>query len=77
MIACHHQITRSNDKEILDGFLSKMDKIERDLDEAAIKAKRRVDEVHANMQSSLADLHQCIKAWKERCSQRDVEASCS
>ena len=40
--------TRSHDEEILDGFLSKMDEIEKDSDEVAAKAKRRVDEVCAN-----------------------------
>ena len=40
--------TRSDDKEILDRFLSKMDEIEKDSDKAAAEAKRRVDEAHAN-----------------------------
>ena len=70
-----HPTTRSDKEEILDGFLSKMDEIERDLDKAATKARRRADEVCANMQSSLADLHQCIKVWKKRHSQRDLETS--
>ena len=39
---------RSDDKEILDGFLSRMDEIERDLDKAVAEAKRRADEVHVN-----------------------------
>ena len=52
-----------------------MDEIERDSDKAAAKAKRRVDEVHTNMWSSVADLCQCIKGWKERHSQWDVETS--
>ena len=43
-----HPTTRSDNKETLDMFLSKMDEIEKDLDEAAAKAKRRVDEVCAN-----------------------------
>ena len=46
---CQHLTTRSDDKETLDRFLSKMDEIERDLDEAAAKAKRRADEVRANI----------------------------
>ena len=66
---------RSDNEEILDGFLSKMDEIERDSDEAATEAKRRADEVCTNMQSSLADLCQRVKAWKEMHSQRDVETS--
>ena len=37
-----------DDEKILDGFLSRMDEIERDSDEAVAKAKRRVDEVSAN-----------------------------
>ena len=40
---------RLDDEEILDGFLSKMDEIERDSDEAATEAKRRADKVCANM----------------------------
>ena len=68
--------TRSDDKEILDGLLSKMDEIEKDLDEAVAEARRRVDEVCATTQSSIVELHQCIKVWKEGCSQRDVETSC-
>ena len=43
-----HPTTRSDDKDILDRKLSKMDEIEKDLDKAATEAKRRVDEVHAN-----------------------------
>ena len=67
--------TRPDDEETLDGFLSKMDEIERDLDEAVAEAKRRADEVCANTQSLLAELRQHVKAWKERHSQRDVETS--
>ena len=44
---CHPTI-RSDDKEILDGFLSKMDEIEKDLDKAVAEARRRVNAVHAN-----------------------------
>ena len=44
----HHQTTRSDNKDILDGFLSKMDETEKHLDEAVTEAKRRADEVHAN-----------------------------
>ena len=72
----HYLTTRSDDEEILDGFLSKMDELEKDLDEAAAEAKRRAEEVHATTQSSLAEVCQCVKAWKEGCSQRDVETSC-
>ena len=72
----HHQTTRSDNKDILDGFLSKMDETEKHLDEAVTEAKRRADEVHANTWSSMAELHQCVKAWKDRHSQRDVETSC-
>ena len=67
--------TRSDNEDILDRFLSKMDEIEKDLDEAMTEAKRRADEVCANTQSLIAELHQHIKVWKERCSQRDVETS--
>ena len=69
--------TRSDGKEILDGFLSKMDELERDLNEAAAEAKRRVEEVCATTWSSIAELCQCIKVWKEGHSLRDVETSCS
>ena len=48
-LAHHHPTTRLDDKEFLDGFLSRMDEIERDSDEAVTKARRRVDEVCANM----------------------------
>ena len=37
------------DKEILDGFLSRMDEIVRDSDKAMAKAKRRVEEICSNM----------------------------
>ena len=70
-----HLTTRPDDEETLDGFLSKMDEIERDLDEAVAEAKRRADEVHANTWSLIAELCQHVKVWKERCSQRDVETS--
>ena len=40
-----HPTTRSDDEEFLDEFLSKMDEIEKDLDEAVAKAKRRAEEV--------------------------------
>ena len=36
---------RSDNEEILDGFLSRMDEIERDSDRAVAEAKKRVDEV--------------------------------
>ena len=72
-----HLITRSDDEDILDGFLCKMDEIDKDSDEAVTKAKRRADEVHANTQSSIAELCQHVKAWNERHSKRDVETSCS
>ena len=52
-----------------------MDEIEKDSDEAAAKAKQRVDEVHATTGSSIEELCQCVKAWKEGHSQRDVETS--
>ena len=39
---------RLDDKEILDGFLSRMDEIVRDSDEAAAEAKRRVEEICVN-----------------------------
>ena len=72
-----HPTTRSDDKEILDGLLSKMDEIEKDLDKAVAEAKRRVDEVHATIRSSIAELHQHVKVWKEGHNQRNVETSCS
>ena len=43
----HHSTTRSDDKEILDEFLSKMDEIEKDSDKAVAEAKRRAEEVCA------------------------------
>ena len=52
-----------------------MDEIEKELDKAVTESKRRVDEVCANTQSLIAELCQHIKAWKERCSQSDVETS--
>ena len=52
----------------MDSLLSKMDEIEKDLDEAVAEAKRRVDEVHATTQSSIVELHQHVKVWKEGCS---------
>ena len=67
---------RLDDEEILDGFLSRMDEIVRDLDEAMAEAKRRAEEIHFNMGSLVVDLCQCIKVWKERHSQWYVETSC-
>ena len=52
-----------------------MDVIGKDLDEAVAEAKRRAEEVCTITQSSLTQLCQCIKAWKEGHSHRDVEAS--
>ena len=66
---------RSDNKEILDRFLSKMDELERDSDEAAAEAKRRAEEVCATTQNSMMELCQCVKALKEGWSQRDVETS--
>ena len=40
---------RLDNEEILDGFLSRMDEIVRDLDEAMAEAKRRVEEICVNM----------------------------
>ena len=62
----HHPTMRSDNEEILDRFLCKMDELDRYLDEAAAEAKRRADEVHANTWNSLAELHQSIHAWKDR-----------
>ena len=43
-----HLTTRSDNEEVLDGFLSKMDETEKDSDKVVTEAMRRVDEVHAN-----------------------------
>ena len=72
---CCRLTTRLDDKEILDGLLSRMDKIVRDLDETTAKVKRKVEEIHINMQNSVVDLCQHVKVWKERHSKRDVETS--
>ena len=52
-----------------------MDELEKDLDEAAAEANSRVEEVCATTQSSIAELHQHVKAWKEGHSQRHIETS--
>ena len=46
---CHHLITRSDDEEILDGLLSRMDEIVKDSDEAMAKVTRRAEEIRVNM----------------------------
>ena len=45
---CCHPTTRLDDEEVLNGFMSRMDEIERDSDEAVAKAKRRAEEVCTN-----------------------------
>ena len=45
------------------------------IDFTTAEAKRRVDEACANTWSCIVELCQCINAWKEGCSQRDVETS--
>ena len=67
--------TRSDNEEILDGILSRMDEIVENLDEAMAEVMRRAEEIHINMRNSVVDLRQCVKAWKERCSKRDAETS--
>ena len=67
--------TRSDDKEILDELLSRMDEIVKDLNEAMAEVKRRVEEIHINMQDSVVDLRQSMKVWKERWSKWDAETS--
>ena len=43
-----------------------MDEIVIDSDEAMAEVMRRAEEIHINMQHSIVDLHQRVKAWKER-----------
>ena len=46
----HHYLTmRLDNEEILDGFLSRMDEIVSNLDEAMAEAKRRAEEIWINM----------------------------
>ena len=72
---CHHPTTTSDNKEILDRLLPRMDEIVRDSDEAMAEVMRRVEEIHVNMWNSVVDWHQCVKVWKERHSKWDVETS--
>ena len=46
--------------------MSRIDEIVKDLDEAMAEVKRRVEEIRVNMQNSVVDLCQHVKAWKER-----------
>ena len=69
--------TRSDNEEILDGILSRMDEIVENLDEAMAEVMRRAEEICINMQNSIVDLCQHVKAWKERHSKQDAETSCS
>ena len=45
---CHHPPTRSDNEEILDRLLSRMDEIVKDSDEAMAEVKRRVEEICVN-----------------------------
>ena len=56
---------RSDNKEILD-ILSKMDEIVEHSDEAMAEVIRRAEEGHIEMQTSIANLHQCINMLRER-----------
>ena len=46
---CCHPTTKSDDEEILDGLLSRMDEIMRDLDETRAEVKKKVEEICVNM----------------------------
>ena len=72
-----HLTTRLEDEEILDGILSRMDKIVEHSDEVTTEVIRRAEESRIDMQNSIADLCQHVKALKERHSKRDAETSCS
>ena len=52
---CHHPTTTSDNKEILDRLLPRMDEIVRDSDEAMAEVMRRVEEIHVNMRNSVVD----------------------
>ena len=71
----HHPTTRSDDKEILDQLLSRMDEIVENSDQATAKVMRRAEEICVNTWNSVVDLCQCMKAWKERCSKQYAETS--
>ena len=44
-------------------------------DEAMAEVMRKAEEIHINMWSSVVDLCQCMKAWKERHNERDAETN--
>ena len=72
---CPHLTTRSDDEEILDGILSGMNEVVKCSDKVMTKIIRRVEESCIEMRNSIANLHQCIKALRERHSKRGTEAS--
>ena len=71
----HRPTTRSDNKEILDGILSRMDEIVENLDEAMAKVMRRAEEICITTQNSVVDLCQHMKVWKERCRKWYAETS--
>ena len=70
-----HPTTRLDDKEILDGILSRMDKVAKCLDKVMTEIIRRAEESHIDTWNSIADLCQHIKALRERHSKRGTETS--
>ena len=63
---CHCPTTRSDDKEILDEILSKMDEIVEHSDKAMAEVIRRAEEGSIEMQTSIANLHQRVNTLRER-----------
>ena len=56
---------RSDNEEILD-ILSEIDKLARNSDERMTDVIRRAEEGCIEMQTSLANLHQCVNMLRER-----------
>ena len=70
-----HPTTRSDDKEILDGIISKMNEVVKHSDKIATEIIRRVEESCSEIWNSIANFHQHVKALRERCSKWGAETS--
>ena len=60
-----HLTTRSDDEETWDELTSEVNRVVKCSDEMAAKAIRRAEEGRAEMQASIASLHQCINTLRK------------
>ena len=69
--------TRLDDKEILNRMISEINEVAKCSDEIMAEVIRRAEEGHIEMQTSIANFHQCINMLRESHRMQGAETSCS